>query len=282
MEKEVSPIFVIGPHRSGTTWLANEISRHEYVYAVKYKNEVGVHESAFFSSVAPYFNWGVSSVDRKALMMSFEGSSFFKRCYSNLAEYPKIEGKTIFEYFEDVMAFPASESNCRYWLEKTPDHTYVIKKIKNEYPSAKVVSIQRELKSAVESAVHKWGRKNSILSWLKYSIRTSVMKKMINKNEDIDLRIKYKDLKNEKKVTLKRIFDFLGLDIQKKCEVKYDKNSTFEKDRPEIKTWQVAAVRFAQVITHLTPYSLIYITVSTYIMSTSSLPVWFYGAKKTG
>ena len=46
------PLFILGKQRSGTTWLANQLSQHSQIAAVRSDHHNGVHESAFFSHVA--------------------------------------------------------------------------------------------------------------------------------------------------------------------------------------------------------------------------------------
>jgi len=42
------PIFVLGAPRTGTTWVANILCRHQNIMEIKADHHMGIHESAFF------------------------------------------------------------------------------------------------------------------------------------------------------------------------------------------------------------------------------------------
>ena len=71
------PIFVLGRHRSGTTWLSNVLAAFPEIYAPAHELHHGTHESAFFSHLVPYCNGGRTAVDLLAIKRLFERSDYF-------------------------------------------------------------------------------------------------------------------------------------------------------------------------------------------------------------
>ncbi len=69
-------IFVIGRHRSGTTWVTNLIASHPKIFTPEHQKHQGQDESAFFSSVVPYCHMGSAETDRLAISTIFEHSDF--------------------------------------------------------------------------------------------------------------------------------------------------------------------------------------------------------------
>ena len=74
------PIFVGGAARTGTTWLANIISRHSKVACVQGSSPGGldgINESAFFSHVAGMFGNLENDNNLIQLIEVFASSSYF-------------------------------------------------------------------------------------------------------------------------------------------------------------------------------------------------------------
>ena len=61
------PIFVLGRHRSGTTWVSNILASVPGIYSPSHPLHKGAHESAYFSLLIPYCNLGMTAADLRAV-----------------------------------------------------------------------------------------------------------------------------------------------------------------------------------------------------------------------
>jgi hypothetical protein len=48
-------IFILGLHRTGTTWLANQINEHSAVAPVQHPKHFGIHESDYFTYIYGHY-----------------------------------------------------------------------------------------------------------------------------------------------------------------------------------------------------------------------------------
>ncbi|MCS3749290.1 hypothetical protein GGQ19_000441 [Salinibacter ruber] len=274
--KKKGQIFVVGPHRSGTTWLANVIASHEDVYTPQCEQADGTHESAFFSAVAPYFRWGKTVQDRIALQSAFERSSFFRVALGAEKGPVAVENRSIYEYFGVVMHRAARRRGKERWLEKTPEHVYFIDEIKEEYPNAKLVGIKRRTINSVRSAVHKWSEPQQLYPWLKFAFRDEVMKSCLKYWKNELILLEYKQLEKKYDRSLKKIAESLSLKKEKFKGSRFSPNSSFEKERPDVGVIKYLAVYVAVLVVRLIPNVLVTTCSSMYMRQRSSLPDWFY------
>ena len=153
------PIFVLGRHRSGTTWLSNIIASYPDVYAPQHPLHHGIHESAFFSRLVPYCNGGRTAADLLAIKHLFESSDYF--LLTGLERGPDIVVNGYAKYFRIVMDAAATKHGARYWLEKTPSHTLHARFLAESYPDAVLLAVVRNTGDVVASNVHGFGKPRS-------------------------------------------------------------------------------------------------------------------------
>lgn len=147
------PIFVVGMHRSGTTWVYEMLAGHPEV--------AGVFESGLFSAdlgVAPIFSPVHWYADAKALE---EDRRFFG------AAFRLNQLLTRDQALADTRALAASwliramESGHRFLVEKTPQHLYTMPLIAELFPGSMFVHVirdGRDVAVSVEEAARSWPR----------------------------------------------------------------------------------------------------------------------------
>jgi hypothetical protein len=116
----VRKIFVIGRHRSGTTWVTNILASHHKVFTPTHEAHRGQHESEFFSSLVPYCRQGKTSTDRMAIRSIFERSDFWHLLFPEEAPSLDIDRLGVLGYFEGALDEAARLRDCTHWVEKTP------------------------------------------------------------------------------------------------------------------------------------------------------------------
>lgn len=78
MSKNITPVFVVGCHRCGTTWLANIISRHSNVASMQTDKHRGINESAFFSHVYNHYGDFSRISDYIEFVEAYSSSDLFR------------------------------------------------------------------------------------------------------------------------------------------------------------------------------------------------------------
>ncbi|MHA1284992.1 MAG: sulfotransferase family protein [Promethearchaeota archaeon] len=149
------PIFVVRPHRSGTTWIANILCQHSKIVGVQADEHHGIHESAFFSSVENYFGDLRNDNNFIIFVESFGSSDYFRLTGLNKDFLYNNRPKTYAGAFRLIMDTFAKKQRAEYWLEKTPAHTLYLNKIAKYFPNAKFVGITRDVIDVLRSAVRR-------------------------------------------------------------------------------------------------------------------------------
>ncbi|MHA1659950.1 MAG: sulfotransferase family protein [Promethearchaeota archaeon] len=168
--------FIIGVPRSGTTWLWGLLTSHPYVEPiVKY---------------------------------DFEPNSPHSINDSETAAFSRYSTEKIIEVFNTKRI----EYPTKYLLEKTPIHSFVIKKILSIFPKAKFLHIIRDPKAVISSML------NTSFTTFASNIEEAVNKyrNYINAispflNDQRVHTLKYEDLKKKPQYEINKVLKFLHL-----------------------------------------------------------------------
>ncbi|MCS3755668.1 sulfotransferase family protein [Salinibacter ruber] len=138
-----TPLFVVGKHRSGTTWLSNLLLDHPQIAGIQHEAHRGIHESAFFSHVEG--RYGDLSVFSNYVEFAsvVSRSDYFRLAGVSFDELMKLYPSTYAEVFRAVMDQYAEQRGVKYWIEKSPMHTHYMRQIVESYPDAQFVGIWR-------------------------------------------------------------------------------------------------------------------------------------------
>lgn len=196
----MSPLFIVGAGRSGTTWLQRMFLSHPAV--------IGGQESEFFLALTP----AIGSVKDARLNERVVGLSVYWNEQDFYGEIRRLWNKTFRPLSEGV-------TGVELLVEKTPSHCIHMAAIKDVIPKAKFIHIIRDSRAVVSSSLaasRGWGSywapsnaKDAAVSWW-----GSVMvgrKNGANLNSDEYIEVHYEQLLADPAEELRRLYDFAGL-----------------------------------------------------------------------
>jgi Sulfotransferase family len=271
LTRNPTPLFVLGRHRSGTTWLANALASLPEVYAPEHVAPRRIHESAFFSHLVRHCNHGRCESDLREIKRLFEASRYF--ALTGQAQGPDILRLGPAGYFRAVMEAGARRKGARYWLEKTPAHTLHSKFLSEAFPDAVFVAVQRDYRDVVASNVHGFGAPASAWNWFRHSVATAAYEKVIARRPAIVVR--YEDLLADFGGTMQGLMTALGIPGPVP-PVATERNSSFADVPPAFTARQRLAMSAGRGLVRLLPSAVLERAVVAWRARTpAALPAWF-------
>lgn len=283
-----TPIFVLGKHRSGTTWLANLLCQHSQIAGITHEKHFGIHESAYFSCV--YGRYG--NLDEKSNFVEFveviSASDYFRLAGANKKYLYSLWPTTYEDLFKKVMDRFAAERGAKLWIEKTPPHSVLVNQLSVIYPDAKFITVIRDVEAVVASTIALAGTEpeskmsnvgeifSTVVSWVIYN----KILRSFGKHSDKMLTIRYEDLKSDLEHCLQKICAFLEIPFEPEMsELPFVRNTSFTK----IKRGQALSgeekmmIRFTRHIFELIPLWILN-AINKRIKSKKkrNLPPWFF------
>ncbi len=270
-----TPLFVLGRHRSGTTWLGNILASLPEVYAPAQAQQWGVQESAYFSHLVPHCNHGRTAADLRRIKSLFERSRYFS--LTGLEAGPDILAFGIAGYFRAIMESGASAAGARYWLEKTPAHTLHAGYLARAFPDAAFVAVIRGHDGVVASNVHGFGDPASPASWFRQSAVTAAYEKIILRHRVHVVR--YESLVSDYDATVRALLEALGIACGSVPQSGLPRNTSFREAPPPRLWWQSAAVALGRGVVLPLPAAVIEAAAAHWRdRRQRSLPPWFFAS----
>ncbi|MAX52587.1 MAG: hypothetical protein CMH22_11455 [Methylophaga sp.] len=201
VDKELllSPMFIVGAPRSGTTWLQNLLLESQYIF--------GGQESHFYSLFYPAFSSVLDTTDRRGIGLS----SYWTHERFN---------EQMREVWINTFA-SLCEPQSRLLLEKTPFHALYIDKITEFLPKSKFIHLIRDSRSVTASllaASKSWGdywapndTKKAALEWYRHVKYARASKTAEDSSRYMEIH--YEDLLSNPLSNLLKIYEFAGLPI---------------------------------------------------------------------
>lgn len=196
-------LFIVGTQRSGSTWLQSLISSYDGV--------VTAQETGCFSNYLSFLN----------RQWNFEKSKYEERNVGLTNLLKREEFINLCRRFSDDILRKISEvsgvSSPDYILEKTPHNALVIDLILELYPDASIIHLIRDPRSvcaSLHAASKGWGK-----AWAPSSpIASSRLwrksnSKVLEVSSGNILRVHYEDLRRNTGQEVKKIYEWLGLDV---------------------------------------------------------------------
>jgi hypothetical protein len=292
------PIFILGVHRSGTTWVANILCSHSNIAGIQATRHNGIHESAFFCTVMNRFGDIRNDNNYIEFLETFSNSDYF--ILSNLDKnyFYKNRPDSYDEFFKVMMDKYAEEEHTDFWLEKTPAHTLYFSELLTIFPSAKFIVVKRNIVDSVKSDIRlryfnrDMQRKTKFTKiifiiflvfrfYLFYSNTNSKRKKQNC------MFIEYENLKKNREDVTKKICDFIGVEFELQLlRDEYEPNTRFTSEKERFNVLTNQEVTFIKILDHLFKYfpkqffcSFLPLYKKFY-RERNGIPDWFYSIKK--
>jgi len=292
------PIFVLGVHRSGTTWVANILCLHSRIAGIQADRHYGIHESAFFCIVKDRFGDIRNDENFIEFIETFSSSDYFILSNLDKTYFYKNRPRSYDEFFKMMMDKYAEEQKAEFWLEKTPAHLLYFSDLLEIFPTAKFIIIKRNIIDAIKSDIrlkyfNEYGQKKMkfpkiffvIFLTFRYHFYYSNMYDQHQKQKY--LLIEYETLKKNRLEVTKEICNYLYIDFKQQMLVdKYKPNTLFnsKKERNEVltKPEEIFIKIFNQVFRFL-PNQFFRCFLPLYkkkFRERAGIPDWFYSIKK--
>lgn len=229
-----TPVFVLGKHRSGTTWLANQLCQHSRIAGVQHPTHHGIHESAYFSRIDGRYGDLARQANYSEFVEVMAASDYFHLAGADRLFLYSLWPSTYADVFRAVMDRYAAGRGADFWVEKSPSHTPLVASIARDYPDARFVGIIRNVVDVVASSLarprspgsgHRWGR---IVRTTGDWIRCKRALQAFARGSSRILLVRYEKLTLDLEGELREVCRFLGIDFKPKMvHEAFPPNSSF-------------------------------------------------------
>ncbi len=292
------PIFVLGVHRSGTTWLANILCSHSNIAGVQAERHNGLHESTFYCIVKDRYGDIKDDNHYIEFIETFSSSDYFILTNLEKNYFYKHRARSYDEFFKLMMDKFAEEQNKEFWIEKTPAHSIYFKDLIDIFPTAKFIIVKRDIIDAIKSDVrlrfydesmNKKMDSPKLIFLLFLIFRYLVYYKHMERyqHQANCLNITYEDLKNDRLNWTKKICQFLNIHFEDKLMVdKFKPNTKFKTTQERQKILTNNEIVFINIIYHILkiiPHRVYSCFIPMYkreFKKKAGIPDWFYTIKK--
>lgn len=248
-------VFVIGRHRSGTTWLANILASHPKVFTPSHEAHRGQHESEFFSSVVPYCRIGETQTDRIAIRAILERSDFWHLLFPEEGPSIDIEKLGIHGYFSAALDEAARLRDCTHWVEKTPAHTLLLGELLDAFPDATFVGVERDRLDMARSNVHRFANPKKLKDWVRVAVWNEIYVKIFRLYCDRVHVVRYENLLRDFDGELEALLRVTGLDDVGNLQSNWAPNTSFEngKQPPEVASLHQIVISVVALVFRVIP-----------------------------
>jgi hypothetical protein len=292
------PIFILGVHRSGTTWVANILCSHHNIAGVQAPRHHGIHESAFFCTIKDRYGNLQDDNNYIEFLETFSASDYF--LLSNLDKnfFYTNRPTSYDEFFKQMMDTYAEQQHKEFWLEKTPAHTLYYDDLQHIFPAAKFIIVKRNIIDSIKSDVRlryftpDRQRKTPLSKILfivflafRYSLFYSAV--LSKQHKENSLFIEYEQIKKYREAEIKKICDFIGVNFETQLlQDTYEPNTRFTSEKERITVLANGELTFIKIldfIFRLLPKTFLCGFLPIYkkqYRDRYGLPEWFYSMTK--
>ena len=212
-----APVFIVGCHRSGTSFLYHSIlSSGDFAV---YRCETGV-----WDRLLPLCGDLAKAENRRRMVQVWLRSKLFRRTgldARQIEEKIRAGCRSGGQFLRIVMEEVARTQHVKRWAAWSPENTFYMAKIKKEIPDALFIHILRDGRDVATVLDKKawvkpfpWDRKNSLLAagaYWSWMVRAGIRGGQTVWPDYMEVR--YEDLIGQPRETLARIGGFIGHDL---------------------------------------------------------------------
>ncbi len=192
-----TPLFVVGPPRTGTTLLARLLNAHPLVLMT---NETAVF--LFFCESIRRSRVGVKA-----------GILWGKEYHELWSEHLEKAALPMIRSYYEAIASQEHRGSLRYWGDKHPHHDVCIPFLLEHYPDARFIFTQRDPRDSICSIceMNHWHFEKALTVWRNMSERYE--KAFASFGPDRLYRITYEDLVHDGRGEITALLEWLDLDM---------------------------------------------------------------------
>lgn len=237
-EAKITPVFVLGLQRTGTTWMGNLLCTHADIAGISAEDHRGIHESIYFSHFAVVFEDLNDEETRQRYVDYFTASDYYI-----LSELPAQwlsdtleKTRSHAEIFDLLMSAVAKRAGAKFWVEKSPHHSALADELLAAFPHARFICVTRPSLTLVRSRLKAYGRSAPKYPKRLFDIARGVLAntyftrslKRFSERTPQAMHVNYQAFETDTAAELGRIAGFLGLNVSGFAQVPlYAPNSSF-------------------------------------------------------
>jgi len=163
--RQITPIFILGSARNGTTWLCNILCNHPQIVGAQHKVHWGIHESNIYKNM---HYWGDLSKDKNFIRFVelYSSADYFQLVEGDKNYFYRDHPADFLEFFLTLMDQYAMKKDASYWVTKLDPNFYIHPKSLNEffcriekrYKYYRLIGIKRKFESVFNSYLNMEGR----------------------------------------------------------------------------------------------------------------------------
>jgi hypothetical protein len=169
VKQEITPIFIIGAARNGTTNLENTIASFPQVAGVEHWLHYGSHESNLYMN-KKYWGEFTDAYSYIRFLYQYSSSDYFKLCGGEIEYHLNHKRINFYEFFFELMDHYAGQNDKTFWITKLdPNFSFdddenrlFFRVLEERYPKVKFIRIKRNFEDAFKSYVNMEGKSHSM------------------------------------------------------------------------------------------------------------------------
>ncbi|QOL26456.1 sulfotransferase [Thalassotalea sp. LPB0316] len=208
-ELNITPIFIMGAYRSGTTMLASHLASSEHAIALPempFVLDIIESNAKTDEELSSLYNQLTQQFHYQASGMSITFDEFAQPFKSNA---PRAE--RVFHILR--LHFGLSQGDKRFWIEHTPHNRERVEKYLAVFPNAKFIHIVRDPR-AVYASMHnliRWNSQDPVAFAKKWQRAITYSHLACCSQPDITFELNYEEYVTEQATILPKLCRFIGI-----------------------------------------------------------------------